>query len=171
MAIGPGGRIVLEIDPNRKKAIYARLKGRGLTLREWFLEQADRDLLGISEIQGGARDGFGTVPDGKTAIALGMFKERLHRRYGRRLKDVRLFGSRARGDHSPESDADVAVFLDGIFEPILEQMSMGDDAYDVWMETDIRIEPWAFEEASLLNPDGYRAAQLVKNILAEGIRL
>ena len=46
---------------------------------------------------------------------------------------------------------------------------MGDDAYDIWMETGVRIEPWAFEQASLADPDRYRAADLVKAIRREGI--
>jgi hypothetical protein len=56
------------------------------------------------------------------------------------------------------------MFLDHVTDPIREQMAMCDDAYDIWMETGIRIEPWAFEEASL------RAAHLVKRIRREGIR-
>lgn len=55
------------------------------------------------------------------------------------MKGVFLFGSRARGDFRPDSDADVAVFLDHAFDPI--QMTMGDDAYNIWMETGVRIEP------------------------------
>jgi hypothetical protein len=55
--------------------------------------------------------------------------------------------------------------------PIREQMAKGDDAYDIWMETDVRIEPWAFEQASLTDPDRYRAADLVKTIRREGIRV
>lgn len=108
--------------------------------------------------------------DDKTRQALTRFKHRLEARYGMRLKSVFLFGSRARGDFGPDSDADVAVFLDHVSEPIREQMGMCDDAYDIWMETGIRIEPWAFEEASFTDPDGYRAARLVKRIRREGIR-
>ncbi len=70
----------------------------------------------------------------------------------------------------PDSDADVAVFLDRVPDPIRKQMAMCDDAYDIWMETGIRIEPWAFEEASLTDLDRYRAAPLVKRIRREGIR-
>jgi predicted nucleotidyltransferase len=81
-----------------------------------------------------------------------------------------VFGSRAGGDFGPNSDADVAVFLDHVSEPIREQMGMCDDAHDIWMETSIRIEPWALEEASLTDPDWYRAARLVKTIRREGVR-
>jgi predicted nucleotidyltransferase len=34
--------------------------------------------------------------------------------YGPRLERVVLFGSRARGDAQPDSDYDVAVFLNGL---------------------------------------------------------
>lgn len=108
--------------------------------------------------------------DSATKRALDDFKARLAKRYGKRLKGVFLFGSRARGDYRPDSDADLAVFLDSVSDPIREQMAMGDDAYDIWMETDIRIEPWVFEHASLADPDKYRAARLVKTIRREGIR-
>lgn len=108
--------------------------------------------------------------DSSTKHALEAFKARLIERYGERLKGVFLFGSRARGDFRPDSDADVAVFLDHISDPIQEQMAMGDDAYDIWMETGIRIEPWAFEQASLAEPDKFRAANLVRTIRQEGIQ-
>lgn len=108
--------------------------------------------------------------DLSTRNALRAFKARLVEKYGAHLKRVYLFGSRARGDFRPDSDADVAVFLDRVQEPIREQMAMGDDAYDIWMETGIRIEPWVFEEASWVEPDKHRAAPLVKAIQREGIR-
>ncbi len=37
-------RVVIEIDPAQKQKIYAELKARGLTMREWFLQQVSRDL-------------------------------------------------------------------------------------------------------------------------------
>ena len=46
-----------------------------------------------------------------TLEALISFKKLLEARYGEHLKSLYLFGSRARGDHRPDSDADVAVFL------------------------------------------------------------
>lgn len=39
------------------------------------------------------------------------FRSALDAAYGDRLARVVLFGSRARGDHRPDSDYDVAVFL------------------------------------------------------------
>ena len=39
------------------------------------------------------------------------FRAALDAAYGERIARVVLFGSRARGDHRPDSDYDVAVFL------------------------------------------------------------
>ena len=41
------------------------------------------------------------------------FRAALDAAFGARIERVVLFGSRARGDHRPESDYDVAVFLKG----------------------------------------------------------
>ena len=110
-----------------------------------------------------------TSLDPSTRKAIDAFKASLVKRYGPRMRALFLFGSRARGDFRPDGDADVAVFLDHVTDPVREQMAMGDDAYDIWMETGVRIEPWAFEEASLTAPDQYRASYLVKTIQREGI--
>ena len=40
------------------------------------------------------------------------FRDALQQMYGKRVERVVLFGSRARGDARPNSDYDVAVFLD-----------------------------------------------------------
>ncbi len=42
------------------------------------------------------------------------FRAALDEIYGRRLEKVVLFGSRARGDARPDSDYDVAIFLDTV---------------------------------------------------------
>lgn len=42
MARGQSGRLVLEIDPAFKRQLHARLASEGRTLKNWFLEQADR---------------------------------------------------------------------------------------------------------------------------------
>jgi uncharacterized protein len=41
------------------------------------------------------------------------FRERLRAEYGERLRDLRLFGSKARGDWHDESDIDLLLLLDG----------------------------------------------------------
>lgn len=47
-----------------------------------------------------------------------------------------MFGSRARGDHRPGSDADVAVFIDETPDPIREPMDVAGGAYRVFLDAD-----------------------------------
>jgi len=44
MARGQSGRLVLEIDPTFKRRLHAQLAAEGRTLKDWFLEQAERYL-------------------------------------------------------------------------------------------------------------------------------
>jgi hypothetical protein len=114
--------------------------------------------------------GFDLKPiDGTTVRALEDFKARLDQRYRERLKAVYLFGSRARGDHRPDSDLDVAIFLDNVSDPIGEQLELIDDGYPILLSTGINIQPWVFEAASLAAPDRYRATHLVETVRKEGV--
>lgn len=45
MAIGASNRIVVEVEAGLKEQIYAALKARGLTFKEWLIDQAVSDLL------------------------------------------------------------------------------------------------------------------------------
>ncbi|CAN5145355.1 hypothetical protein BH18GEM1_BH18GEM1_03920 [soil metagenome] len=44
MARGSSGRIVIEIDPEFKERLYRVLYSDGVTLKEWFLLNAERFL-------------------------------------------------------------------------------------------------------------------------------
>ncbi len=109
--------------------------------------------------------------DRQTRTALEDFKKRLVRRYGRHLKGVYLFGSRARGETHPDSDADVAVFLDRVSDPVQEQLDMIDEGYPILLSRGINIQPWVFENDSLREPEKHRASHLVKVIQREGVRV
>jgi predicted nucleotidyltransferase len=64
-----------------------------------------------------------------------------------------LFGSRARGDHRPESDVDSAVLLRGSRGNFLNtKLSPADISYDVRLETGILIEPLPIGEEEWGHP-------------------
>lgn len=83
-----------------------------------------------------------------------------------------LFGSRARNTHRADSDADVVVLLRG--SPgkfIATKLAMDDLAYDVLLDTGIRIQPLPVWESEWNQPENYSNPWLLKNIANEGIRL
>jgi|PlaIllAssembly_1097288.scaffolds.fasta_scaffold529283_2 predicted nucleotidyltransferase len=106
-----------------------------------------------------------------TRGALRSFKAILAAKYGPHLRSLYLFGSRARGDHRPDSDIDIAVFLDEAPDPVGEQFDLIERGYDIVLDTGVNIQPWVFAEASLSDPAHHRAAHLVRTIRREGVRL
>ncbi len=83
-----------------------------------------------------------------------------------------VYGSRARGTHRPDSDADVAVLLNGAHQRFLPtKLAMADLAFDVLLETGICISPlpvWVDEWA---DPEHHSNPALLHNIAKEGVRL
>lgn len=46
MARGPSGKLVIEVDPRLKDALHARLAKEKVTVKEWFIRQAEDYLKG-----------------------------------------------------------------------------------------------------------------------------
>ena len=100
---------------------------------------------------------------------LQMFRAALDAMYGERIERVVLYGSQARGDARPDSDYDVAVFLNGMNDPS-----------DRWAELDrlaaLRVkfldETGAFFDAKPYPATAYREqSPLMHEIRREGIDL
>lgn len=88
------------------------------------------------------------------------------------LSSLVLFGSRARGEAQPDSDADVAVLLKGQHRDFLEtKLALDDLAFDVLLESGILIQPLPIWEDEWADPAGFRAPALLRNIQREGIVL
>lgn len=67
-----------------------------------------------------------------------------------------LFGSRARHSHRPDSDADIAVLLRGQHGKFLAtKLAMADIAYDVLLNTGIRIQPLPIWQDEWEHPEAY----------------
>ncbi len=83
-----------------------------------------------------------------------------------------VFGSRARGTHRPDSDADVAVLLSGEHQRFLTtKLAMSDVAFDVLLETGINISPLPIWLDEWEHPENYSNPALLQNIASEGFRL
>jgi predicted nucleotidyltransferase len=107
--------------------------------------------------------------DKETAYATRAFIDKVASRYD--FAGAILFGSRARMSHRTDSDADVAVLLHG--SPgkfVATKLAMADLAYDVLLETGIRIQPVPIWEEEWEHPEMYSNPRLLQNIDREGIR-
>jgi hypothetical protein len=50
MSIGNSGRIVIEVEPEIKKQLYAVLAKEGLTLKDWFLSNTKYYLMAEGQL-------------------------------------------------------------------------------------------------------------------------
>ena len=83
-----------------------------------------------------------------------------------------VYGSRARGTHRPDSDADVAVLLNGEHQRLLPTaLAMSDLAFDVLLETGINITPLPVWLDEWEHPEHHSNPALLHNIAKEGFRL
>jgi LEA14-like dessication related protein len=44
MSIGSSGRVVIEIEPEMKRALHLALRQNGSNMKEWFVQQAEAFL-------------------------------------------------------------------------------------------------------------------------------
>ena len=106
--------------------------------------------------------------DLETRTAVLAFIEKIAHQY--KIDRAILFGSRARMSYRPDSDADVAVLLHGHSGKfVATKLAMADIAYDVLLETGIRIQPLPIWEGEWEHPESYSNPRLLENIEREGI--
>lgn len=108
--------------------------------------------------------------DADTERATRAFMQRITGRYP--VKEGILYGSRARGTHKEDSDADIAVVLMG--EPGNRYQLSGDMAgiaFDVMMETGVMVQALPLWESELKRPDSFSNPALIENIRRDGLRL
>lgn len=113
-----------------------------------------------------------TVMAGQVNIreAVLAFSEKLADRY--EATELILFGSRARGDYHPESDADVAVILRGQPRDFVEaNLAMAGFAFDVIMDTGVLIQALPMWESEWTDPAGHSNPSLLQSIAREGLIL
>ena len=108
--------------------------------------------------------------DEETGLAARAFMRRLEGRYS--VRQAFLFGSRARGAHRPDSDADIAVVLTGARgDRTAAALDMAGIAFDVLMETGVLVEALPLWEDEMRSPELFSNPGLIESIAREGVRL
>lgn len=92
------------------------------------------------------------------------FKELVSRKV--KIYEIRVFGSRARGTATEESDLDVLVVVDRLDHYIEKYIS--DCAWEVGFPEDVIIMPVAISLDTLKNSP-VRSSVFIKNVYREGI--
>jgi predicted nucleotidyltransferase len=88
------------------------------------------------------------------------------------VAEMIMFGSRARGDHRPDSDLDLAVVLKGQRRDFIDtKLDMAGIAFDVLMETGVLVQPFPMWDGDLAHPERFTNPSLIQNIAEDGIRL
>ncbi|HEX8663756.1 MAG TPA: nucleotidyltransferase domain-containing protein [Beijerinckiaceae bacterium] len=101
--------------------------------------------------------------------ALARFVADVRRHYGKRLKGLYLFGSRARGDHHPHSDVDVAVILeDGDWRSWDESGTLSDLSYDLLIQDGVDIQGVAIPLSHWEEPSRHSNPSLVRTMRRDG---
>jgi predicted nucleotidyltransferase len=108
--------------------------------------------------------------DSATEVAVKRFVAIISDRYD--IADVLVYGSRARGTHRTDSDADVAVLLRGDHQRLLPvKLEMADIAFDVLLETGVLISPLPIWSDEWEHPENYSNPALLHNIERDGVRI
>ena len=98
------------------------------------------------------------------------FVRRLRRDLPANIVGLRLFGSEARGQASPESDIDVLVVVQPDAERVALETRIVDIAFDVNLEFNVFISPSVVTPAILSHPV-WRESPFIETVLREGVAL
>jgi predicted nucleotidyltransferase len=102
--------------------------------------------------------------------ALGEFVKRIKQALPANVVDVRLFGSEARGDATPDSDLDVLVVVQPDAERVPLEDRVIDLAFDVNVAYGVYISPRVVTPG-ILNDPVWRETPFLKNVARESIPL
>jgi uncharacterized protein len=79
--------------------------------------------------------------------------------------------ARAREEHRPDSDADVALILHERGDDGMTLMMLAELAYYAYFDTGIMVQPVTIAIEDWLNPSGFPRPGFLRNVAREGIIL
>jgi predicted nucleotidyltransferase len=94
-------------------------------------------------------------------------KGQLRALYANRMKDIILIGSYARGDYTKESDIDILLLLDGVFDPDVERKRYSRPIGDLSLKYDKVVSVIPMDYEVYLS----RKTPLILNACREGVRI
>ncbi|MCL4849417.1 MAG: nucleotidyltransferase domain-containing protein [Acidobacteria bacterium] len=104
----------------------------------------------------------------REAAAVDRFLAGVRQAFGSNLLAVKLFGSKVRGDSTPESDIDILLEV-GEATVVVEDQAV-DIAFDVNLEYDVYISPRVIARSTLNHPV-WRLTGFVQALEREGVPL
>ena len=118
-------------------------------------------------------DGIPTADEAEAAEAVAAFVHALEQAdVNRRVKEVLVYGSRARGDWRADSDIDVAVIVHGSFAPgedLAILHAVADQTFDACAKHGFLIAPIPVSEDELLAADNRSNHAFCRNVRTEGV--
>jgi uncharacterized protein len=112
----------------------------------------------------------GTRLSAADKLALSDFVRRVRAAFGNDVVELRLFGSKARGDAGPDADLDVLVIVGPDPNRWPAAKTVSDIAFDVNLEHEVFISPIVLTAAMMADPR-WAHSPFLQAVRAEGVRL
>ncbi|MEQ1616666.1 MAG: nucleotidyltransferase domain-containing protein [Hyphomicrobiaceae bacterium] len=97
--------------------------------------------------------------------ALEAFVAGVRAHYGARLVDIFVFGSRARGDATPDSDVDLAIILqDGDWTLWSEKRQLLDFVHEALVHHGLYIQAWPLRQSAWHDPSLHPNPRFIRSI-------
>lgn len=94
------------------------------------------------------------------------FTQALRQIFGKRIKQIKLFGSKARGESEEFSDIDIFLLIDRLGEQ--DRKIIGDISFELDLKYDVVLSPIIYSEYEYNDPK-YQVTPFLQTIRKEGI--